>query len=151
MTHVTCRLTVKNRDQLRNPTLGNRVWATFTFLSTGLIFVTPVASGAAERANVGLCSAPSCPLLDPSSVPAHKTPYRAMDRLSSEWLAMSDDRWIGNVGGVAEACVQARDRNPAANPWAALHRRTHTRGSVPSLSRRSPAGLRLYTAVGQLL
>ena len=25
MTHVTCRLTAKNRDQLRNPTLGNRV------------------------------------------------------------------------------------------------------------------------------
>jgi len=24
--------TAKNRDQLRNPTLGNRVWATFTFL-----------------------------------------------------------------------------------------------------------------------
>jgi len=32
MTHVTCRLATKNRDQLRNPTLGNRVWATFTFL-----------------------------------------------------------------------------------------------------------------------
>ena len=31
MTHVTCMLTAKNRDQLRNPTLGNRVWATFTF------------------------------------------------------------------------------------------------------------------------
>ena len=31
MTHVTCRLTAKNRDQLRNPTLGDRVWATFTF------------------------------------------------------------------------------------------------------------------------
>ena len=30
MTHVTCRLTAKNRDQLRNPTLGNRVWASFT-------------------------------------------------------------------------------------------------------------------------
>ena len=26
-------LTAKNRDQLRNPTLGNRVWATFTFLA----------------------------------------------------------------------------------------------------------------------
>ena len=26
--------TAKNRDQLRNPTLGNRVWATFTFLMT---------------------------------------------------------------------------------------------------------------------
>jgi len=31
MTHVTCGLTAKNRDQLRNPTLGNRLWATFTF------------------------------------------------------------------------------------------------------------------------
>ena len=30
MTHVTCRLTAKNRDQLRNPMLGNRVWATIT-------------------------------------------------------------------------------------------------------------------------
>jgi len=29
MCHVTCRLTAKNRDQLRNRTLGNRVWATF--------------------------------------------------------------------------------------------------------------------------
>jgi len=35
MTHITYRLTVKNRDQLRNPTLVNRVWATFTF------FITP--------------------------------------------------------------------------------------------------------------
>ena len=31
MTHVTCRLTAKNREQLRNHMLGNRVWATFTF------------------------------------------------------------------------------------------------------------------------
>ena len=31
MTQITCRLAAKNRDQLRNPTLGNRVWATFTF------------------------------------------------------------------------------------------------------------------------
>jgi len=33
MTHITCRLTAKNRDQLQNPTLGNRVWATFTFFT----------------------------------------------------------------------------------------------------------------------
>jgi len=33
MTLVTCRLTAKNRDQLRNPTLGNRGRATFTFFS----------------------------------------------------------------------------------------------------------------------
>jgi len=32
MTHVTSTLTAKNRDQLRNHTLGNRVWATFTVL-----------------------------------------------------------------------------------------------------------------------
>jgi len=38
MTHVTCMLTAKNRDQLRNPTLGNRVWATFTFF---YIFICP--------------------------------------------------------------------------------------------------------------
>jgi len=34
VTHVTRRLTAKNRDQLRNPTLGNPVWATFTFFTT---------------------------------------------------------------------------------------------------------------------
>ena len=33
MTQVTCRLTAKNWDQLRNPMLGNWVWATFTFNS----------------------------------------------------------------------------------------------------------------------
>ena len=33
MIHVTRRLTAKNRDRLRNPTLGNRVWATFTFFT----------------------------------------------------------------------------------------------------------------------
>jgi len=31
MTHVICGLPAKNWDQLWNPTLSNRVWATFTF------------------------------------------------------------------------------------------------------------------------
>ena len=35
MTHVTCRLTAKNRDQLPNHTFGNRVRATFTFYHLG--------------------------------------------------------------------------------------------------------------------
>jgi len=43
MTHVTCRLTAKNRDQLRNPTLGNRVRAAFTYL---LWFYQPMAVSA---------------------------------------------------------------------------------------------------------
>ena len=48
MTHVTCRLTAKNRDQLRSPTLGNRVWAPFTFFYTpcmGLSLASLVCSG----------------------------------------------------------------------------------------------------------
>ena len=32
MTHITCRLTAKNRDQLQNPTLSTQVWANCTFL-----------------------------------------------------------------------------------------------------------------------
>ena len=36
MIHITCRLTAKNRDQLRNLTLGNQVWATFTLFTTAL-------------------------------------------------------------------------------------------------------------------
>jgi len=33
-THITCRLTAKNRDQLQNPTLGNRVWPTVILART---------------------------------------------------------------------------------------------------------------------
>ena len=36
MTHVTCRLTAKNRDQLRNPTLANRVRVMILFTSSSL-------------------------------------------------------------------------------------------------------------------
>ena len=32
MTHVICRLTAKNRDQLRIPTIGNRARATLPFI-----------------------------------------------------------------------------------------------------------------------
>ena len=34
MTQVICRLTAKNRDQLQNPTLGSRVWATYLLLAS---------------------------------------------------------------------------------------------------------------------
>jgi len=43
MTHDTCRLTAKNRDQLRNPTLGNRVW--LTVFNTFLRPIIPSGSG----------------------------------------------------------------------------------------------------------
>ena len=42
--YVTRRLTAKNRDHLRNPTLGNRVWATFfTILLNSLLSVCKVS------------------------------------------------------------------------------------------------------------
>ena len=46
MTHVTYRLTAKNLDQVRNPTLGNRVRATFTFTwyqNVGRLFAVSVS------------------------------------------------------------------------------------------------------------
>jgi len=50
MTHVTCRLTAKNRDQLRNPRLGTRVWATFTFHGAiGLKWFTECADSDAGK------------------------------------------------------------------------------------------------------
>jgi len=51
MTHVTCRLTAKNRDQPRNPTLSNRVWVTFTFLlflTFGLLTASTSGAGKGE-------------------------------------------------------------------------------------------------------
>ena len=44
MTHVTCRLTAKNRDQLRNLTLSNRVWAAFAVIYPHLGLVKRVAA-----------------------------------------------------------------------------------------------------------
>ena len=50
MTHIICMLTAKNRDQLRNPTLDNRVWATFTFLlSQELLKVTIVSTDSVNQ------------------------------------------------------------------------------------------------------
>jgi len=54
------QVTAKNRDQLQNPTLDNRVWATFTFLSSsssssggggGSEWLSACAAGLAELAH----------------------------------------------------------------------------------------------------
>jgi len=57
MTHVTCRLTANNRDQLRNPTLDNRVWATFTFFTSPLMKMHKLQSfsGSLECQTKKLC------------------------------------------------------------------------------------------------
>ena len=51
MTHVTCRLTAKNRDQLRNPTLGNRVRATFTFFTATELLQNNINPGTLAQIN----------------------------------------------------------------------------------------------------
>jgi len=38
MTHVTCRLTTQKQDQLWNPMLNSRVWATFTFFKILVLY-----------------------------------------------------------------------------------------------------------------
>jgi len=57
MTHVNCRLTANNRDQLRNPTLGNRVWTTFTFLMQDTQYSAPgrTAQYCNERVCLSVC------------------------------------------------------------------------------------------------
>jgi len=68
MTHVACRLTAKNRDQLRNPTLGNRVSATFTLstcfhgfeAATGVAGSIPLPPGATT---LGKLFARFCPVI----------------------------------------------------------------------------------------
>ena len=42
MSHVTYRLTTKNWDQLRNPTFGSRVFATFTFFTSDYLLAFSV-------------------------------------------------------------------------------------------------------------
>ena len=44
MTDVTCRLTAKNRDQFQNPTLGNRVWASFLLFVREAVLSCPLLS-----------------------------------------------------------------------------------------------------------
>ena len=51
MTHVTRRLTAENLNQLRNPTLGNRVRTTVLLLSCGL--EVHVTSNPRPRPDIG--------------------------------------------------------------------------------------------------
>jgi len=43
VTHITCRLTAKNQDQLRNLTLGNRIRATVTMRKTMPLIIVPLS------------------------------------------------------------------------------------------------------------
>jgi len=64
MTHFTCRLTAKNRDQLRDPTLSNRVRATFTFNNGLLLEQATVINRKLQRRVIGTpCTIAHCRLI----------------------------------------------------------------------------------------
>jgi len=66
MTHVTCKLTAKNRDQLRNPhTLGNRVWASFTLKQSVLNFCS-TATRLQRRSHTAYCATLARPVCESS-------------------------------------------------------------------------------------
>ena len=73
MTHVTCRLTAKNRNQLRNPSLGNRVWASFTFYVSviGRYALTPFAQFSVVMPNYLYISS-SCKRTKNGAIITHK-------------------------------------------------------------------------------
>ena len=55
------RLTAKNWDQLWNPTLGNRVWATFTFsIQWGAAAMLPLATSLLQQLAASLSGLPFC-------------------------------------------------------------------------------------------
>jgi len=60
MTHVTCRLTAKNRDLLQNPTLSNRVWASFFTIQNVMIYSFVVKAGM-SHCSFGDSSIANCP------------------------------------------------------------------------------------------
>ena len=104
MTHVTRRLTAKNRDQLRNPTLGNRVWATFlvkfnaTYLNCRACFQSFHArSLAAVSSRRPACSSPvfsSSPSADRRNT-SQRRPSRDAD--AATLLSMSGVRAVSRL------------------------------------------------------
>ena len=85
MTHVTCGLTAKNRDQLRNLTLGNRVQAAFSFF-----YLCPAQfCRAGQLATVDTCSSGDAPIQ--SSSPSNSESSSGSDISSESGVFSGDD------------------------------------------------------------
>ena len=94
MTYITCRLTAKNRDQLRNPTLGSGVLATFTFLIVIIInnqwtqYTDAVGSVSAATTAAAVCTVTGSVITDTAAA-ATVCPT---DRLQPECCVLSQQR-----------------------------------------------------------
>ena len=85
MTHVTCKLTAKNRDQLRNSTLGNRVSAAFSFF-----YLCPAQfCRAGQLATADTCSSGDAPIQ--SSSPSNSESSSGSDISSESGVFSGDD------------------------------------------------------------
>jgi len=124
MTHVTCMLTAKNPDQLRNPTLGNRAF-TFTFLRgrhrfLALVLVVGVMllqlSVSAYNSTAVPCACCGTGWTCPASASEPAICYcsaekevqhcRALAAMTAAWVAGSLNRAHCTVkSGVDEICV----------------------------------------------
>ena len=60
MTHVTCRLTAKSWDQLRNPTLGNRYFLYLVFAAVGCADTAALVNTTVVRGGGAICSQHYC-------------------------------------------------------------------------------------------
>ena len=143
MIHVTCRLTAKCRNQLRNRTLGNRVWATF-FLS-----LLPNSTTRARRNRTGPDQTKSADFVRDPHAPARTKRTLSETRVSDKvcsgpssgiWLLLDECGWHSYSRDV---CTERATSNSVGA--VRLHRaaRTERRGRrLSSLSvehRRRPA------------
>ena len=113
MTHVTCRSTAKNRDQLRNPTLGNRVWATFTSACVYCSCCVATTSSQCRGATSSASAASSSSLAGERA----QAPDRGLDqcwRHSSTRLSVDASR-PRSAAAAAAGAVSASQRSAAAH------------------------------------
>ena len=126
MTHITCRLTAENRDQLRNPTLGNQVRASFCFSrsprpSVSLPSWPPRNCGAPRRHEANLAAAAGSPRA------TGDRPDRPGQGFRGRRLAGASPRLTGGLLPTARAVGQRQGRRPG-------HARPR-RGWVPTTAR----------------
>jgi len=123
MTHITCRLTTKNRYQLRNPTLGNRVWATFTFFTRRLdtAYVEQRLCNGPSVSNLSTYAAAGAQLHSVRSKCGQCHVYSRRRRLNKDLFSASD-LGLGRYDVVDNECVSSHECFDAHGPD--IHSRT---------------------------
>ena len=101
--HVTCSLTAKNQDQLPNPMLGSRIWATFFLVSTAELYV--LLSCSQQEMDCLLVYAQVCHRVEdddamgwlPAQVKTMKGEFVVIDYMQSTQMSATDVVNVDNV------------------------------------------------------